>query len=552
MSIYTDKANKYIDDVLSGRKNVCQFVRLACQRQRDDLKRKDFKFYFDDAAASRICYFAELMPHVKGDWVGSNIVLEPWQCFILTTIFGWLHKPTGLKTDNTRRFRTAYVEVPRKNGKTILAAIIALYMLLFDGEKGAEVYNCATTLDQALFLFEPAKHMVEKTPFLMEKYGVEPFKRSIFCNQTLSKFQPVVGNADGGNVHCGIIDEYHQHDDNTVLRTFREGQASRKQPLNFIITTAGTNLASPCKDMHDHIIQVLEGVVPNDSEFGIVYTIDKDDNWCCKESFIKANPNYEVSVYDSYIEEQLTTAIQHPNEQNSIRTKNLDEWMSVDQAFFDVLKLEKCRNSNIKPENLVDKPCVIGVDLSSKIDLAAVVLLFWDETNYWSFEKFYEPRATILKPENDHLRGWADSNLIEINEGPMLDFNKIQADVMELCGKYNPKGVCFDPWNAVQFANNLEAEGIVTIETRMTVGNMSEPMKELEAKIATNEFVFDSNPCMMWNFSNVIAHIDKKDNLFPNKPRYSAKIDGVVALLMCFNYAIRNKVMESEGGVFFL
>ena len=552
MSKYTDKANEYIDAVLSGDIKVCRTAILACKRQYNDLKRKAFDYFFDDEAASKICYFAELMPHVKGDWVGSTIVLQPWQCFVLTTIFGWRYKKKGFDTDYTRRYRTVYIEIPRKNGKTVIAAVVGIYMTIFDGEKGAEVYNCATTLDQALLLFEPAKHMIEKTPFLIEKYGVEVFKRSIFHNQTLSKFQPVVGNADGGNVHCGIIDEYHEHETNTVLRTFREGQASRKQPLNFIITTAGTNLASPCKDMHDHIVQVLEGVIENDSEFGIIYGIDKGDDWCCKDSFIKANPNYGVSVYDRYIEEQLTTAIQQPSEQNSIRTKNLNEWMSVDQAFFDVLKLEKCKDPDIRPEDLADKPCVIGVDLSSKIDLSAVVLLFWDDTNYWSFERFYEPRATILKPENDHLRGWADNKHIEINEGPMLDFNRIQSDVMELCGKYNPKGVCFDPWNAVQFANNLEAEGIVTIETRMTVGNMSEPMKELEAKIATGEFIFDANPVMMWNFSNVIAHIDKKDNLFPNKPRYSAKIDGVVALLMCMNYAIRNKVPEAEGGVFFL
>ena len=551
MSEYTERANKYIDDVLAGRINVCQFVRLACERQRKDLTRKDFRFYYDDETASRICYFAEQMPHVKGEWVGTNIVLQPWQCFILTTIFGWRYKPVGEKTDNTRRFRQAYIEVPRKNGKTIIAAVIALYMLLFDGEQGAEIYNSATTLEQALFLFDPAKHMVERSPFLLKKYGVETFKRSIFCSQTLSRFQPVVGKSDGGNVHCGIIDEYHQHDDNTVLRTFREGEASRKQPLNFIITTAGTNLASPCKDLHDHMIQVLEGVVENESEFGIIYTIDKGDDWC-KESFIKANPNYGVSIYDKYIEDQLTTAIQQQGEQNSIRTKNLNEWMSVDQAFFDIIKLGKCKDLKTKPDDLTDKQCVIAVDLSSKVDLASVVLLFWDDSKYWCFERFYEPRETIQKPENDHLRAWAHKKYIQINEGAMIDFNQIQEDVLELCGKYNPMGVCFDPWNAVQFANNLDAQGIVTIETRMVVGNMSEPMKEMEAKIATGEFFYDGNPYMTWNFSNVIAHIDKKDNLFPNKPRYSAKIDGVVALLMCVNHAIRNKVPQAEGGVFFL
>lgn len=425
-------------------------------------------------------------------------------------------------------------------------------MFLMDHEMGAEIINAAANLDQAYKIFEPATQILDKTPALKNRFGVECFKKSIFSSTTLSKWVWVVGKSDGGNPHCALIDEYHEHPDNRVYRTFKRGMGSRTQPLLFIITTAGDDIGSPCKKEHDHITQVLSGVVPNDKEFGIIYTIDKEDDWTDISSWIKANPNYGVSVYRDYVEDALTEAKQKVSEQNSIRTKNLNQWMSVNTAFFDVLKLKDCSDPKLRPEDMKGKRCVIGMDLGSKIDLTALVLLFWDENGYYSFSKFFEPRKTLMKIENDHLRGWSDMGLIMPHDGAMINYNLIKKDILEMYNEYHAEAVCFDTWNAIQMANDLTEEGLTMVEVPTQVRHLSEPMKELEAAILSGLYHFDGNPVMMWNFANVVAHRDRKENVFPNKERYENKIDGVVALLTAMSYAIRHKIESVEPGVFFI
>jgi len=272
------KAKKYTRDVLSGKIPACLYVKQACQRQVDNLKsekKKSYPYRFDKIAAEKICKFAEKMPHVKGKWSGKKIILEPWECFLLTTVFGWLQKKDGL-----RRFREMYAELPRKSGKSICGAIIGNYMFSADGEPGSEVYSGATTLLQALEVFRPAWLMTQKTDgyrnrFDIELGGTEKNPGNMYSMTTGSRFEAVIGKpGDGASVHCGMVDEYHEHPDDSLYDCFVTGMGARTQPLLAILTTAGTNTSYPCYSKRKQITQVLSGQKENESLFGIIYTVD--------------------------------------------------------------------------------------------------------------------------------------------------------------------------------------------------------------------------------------------------------------------------------------
>lgn len=541
----TNKANKYARDVVGGKIIVCESVRLACARHLDDLvhsKKSSYQWTFDKEKAETACEFIEQQVHVKGKWAGEFIRLEPWQCFIVACIVGWIDKKTKL-----RRFREAFIMVPRKNGKSAMAAGLANYMFLADGEAGAEVYSGATTEKQAWEVFRPAKLMLEKSPGFRDTFGFEIFAKSIFCAETASRFEPIIGKPfDGQSSSFCIVDEYHQHDTSDLYDTMITGMGARSQPLMFVITTAGTNSAGPCKLMHDQVDKILRGTVKNDRVFGIIFTVDKDDDWTDLKNWKKANPNYGVSVEEDFLIHQLETAKQNPSKQNIIRCKHLNQWLTVDTAWMNMPKLAKCKDLTLIPESMTGKRCVLALDLASKIDIAALNILFFDDKEYWTFGRYYSCRATVDKPENQHYQTWELEERLIVHEGERIDFSQIEEDVKELCQQFQVDGIAYDPWQAVQLASNLASEGLLMIETRATVQNFSEPMKLLEAAIYSGEFHYDGCPILSWMFSNVVAHYDKKENIYPNKTRNENKIDGVVALIMSMNAATRLKSTPKE------
>lgn len=437
---------------------------------------------------------------------------------------------------------------------SVLAATLANYMFLGSGEEGAEVYSGATTEKQAWEVFRPAKQMIEKSPGLKAFFGVEIFAKSMFYARKLCRFEPVIGKpGDGASPSCAIVDEYHEHQTSDLVDTMLTGMGARREPLLIEITTAGTNTSGPCKIQHDFVENILLGKIKKDRMFGIIYTIDKDDDWADFEVWKKANPNYGISINDEFLKEQYLTATQKVSQQNIIRCKHLNQWLSVDTSWIDMLKLRNCIDKNLKVTDMKGKRCVIGLDLATKIDVATVCLCFWDNGNYYSFNKFYLPRTTVERPENQHYQTWEKEGILTVTEGAVIDYSVIESDIVELYNTFNCEGVAFDPWQATQLSQNLEKQGLVMIETRAVVGNFSEPMKELEGAIYSNKYHFDGNAMMEWMFSNVVAHYDRKDNIYPNKARNENKIDGVVALIMCLNLVIRlnNKEEEEEAGFAF-
>ncbi|ARW94125.1 hypothetical protein MS6207_00802 [Escherichia coli] len=284
-------ANQYARDVVRGKIVACQFVIQACQRHLDDLmaeKSKSFRYRFDKDLAERAAKFIQLLPHTKGEWAFKRmpITLEPWQLFVICCAFGWVNKGIRL-----RRFREVYTEIPRKNGKSAISAGVALYCFACDNEFGAEVYSGATTEKQAWEVFRPARLMCKRTPMLTEAFGIEVNASNMNRPEDGARFEPLIGNpGDGSSPHCAVVDEYHEHATDALYTTMLTGMGARRQPLMWAITTAGYNIEGPCYDKRREVIEMLNGSVPNDELFGIIYTVDEGDDWTDPQVLEKANP----------------------------------------------------------------------------------------------------------------------------------------------------------------------------------------------------------------------------------------------------------------------
>jgi phage terminase large subunit-like protein len=565
-------ALQYAKDVVAKRKPACKQVRQACKRQLDDLVR--FKagdnLYWDAALAGKACRFIERLPHVKGPKAkaGELIILEPWQCFIVTTIFGWRRKDTG-----GRRFRRSYVEVPRGNAKSTLSSAIALYCLTADGEEGPEVYSAATTRDQAKIVFGDAQQMMRKRRDFAAKLGVYVNQHNIICPVVNGSFWPLSresGTMDGKNVHCAIIDELHAHKDRGIYDVIETGAAKRFSSLLWVITTAGSDTAGICYELRTYVHRVLDGVIEDDSQFGVVYTLDEDDDWTDPSNWEKANPNWGISVMPDAFAQLAKKAMQVASAQNNFKTKHLDLWVNADVAWMEMRAWDRCGDPDLSPELFASgDPCVLALDLATKTDICSKAKLFkkmhpkWTEgctkhegagaldcevcypptaeheAHYYLFVDNFLPEDAIHDGRNSQYQGWAiEGHLIE-TPGSVLDFGYVKQSIIEDFAQFNVREVPYDPWQTAQLAQELqEQQGIPVIEYRATVLNFSAPMKELEALVLQRRLHHNASPVMRWMVSNVVCHLDAKDNIYPRKEQPQNKIDGVVATIMALGRAL--------------
>jgi phage terminase large subunit-like protein len=542
---YPAIGEQYARDVVGKKIPAGKYVRLACKRHLDELKkqrRKDFPFRFDPAKAARVCRFIELLPHTKGRWARSKerIRLEPWQVFILGCVFGWLRKSDGL-----RRFRKLFLLVPRKNGKSIIAAGIGLYMLCADDEVGAEVYSGATNEKQAWEVFRPAKLMAERTPALQSRFGVQCNAKTVSIPGDESRFETLIGKpGDGQSPSCAIHDEYHEHPDSDQLDAMETGMGARDQPLQVIITTAGDNLAGPCyADVQDHR-KVLEGVIANDELFYIEYSIDKGDDWKSETTLRKANPNFGVSVSDDFLRARQREAIATPRKAGAFKTKHLDLWVSARQAYFDVEAWRRCADDRIPAraakalqlEWLRGRRCILGLDLASKIDIAALEYLFLPlggvatkDDPFIRIGRYFVPSGKVA--ETPAYLGWDAQQLLDVTPGDITDYGEIELAIVEATSLFQVEQVAYDPHQATYLVTRLQTQGVPVVEYRPLVINFSEPMKELDALTKSKRIRHGGCPVMEWEMSNVVAQPDKKDNVYPTKPNEQSKIDNPVALI---------------------
>ena len=536
----TEAAKKYAKDVLAGKVAAGKYVRLACQRFVDDLKRKDWPYRYDAEKADRAVKFMQLMPHTKGRWSAKKerLVFQPWQCFIECNLFGWVRKDSGL-----RRFRFSYEEIPRKNGKSIRLSARGLYLFAADGESGAEVYSGATSEKQALEVFRPAWQMAQKMPALRDRFGIELSGNPknpgpMFVMEDMSKFEPVIGKpGDGSSPHAALVDEYHEHDTDHMVDTMLTGMGAREQPMLSIITTAGSNLGGPCYEQRRDVIRILEGEVKDETLFGILYGIDPEDRWDDPASLIKANPNYGVSVFGDFLQAQLEAARRSSSKQNAFRTKHLNDWVGARAAWMNMLAWQRQRRS-FDLDDFDGCPCWVGVDLASKLDVAAVVMLFLKDGAYHCIPRFYVPESTL--EENEKYRNFVLEGAMIATPGEMTDYAFIEEELKELAARgADIRDIAFDPAQAAYLMTRLDQAGLPVVEMAQNVRNLSEPMKEVEALTLSRRFWHDGNTAMTWMVGNVVAKVDAKEHIYPRKETAANKIDGAVALILAMGRAMQ-------------
>lgn len=546
-------ATQYAHDVVDGKIIACKWHRLACKRHLDDLKKSEneaYPYVFNPELidingknflpAQRICAFAEKMPHIKGDWAAQRqlITLEPWEVFVLAVGFGWIVKATG-----KRRFRQIDLFIPRKNAKSTIAAVIGLYMLTADGEFGAEVYSGATSKDQAMEVFTPARQMAISTPAFRSYYGVVPNKSNLAVIDTNSRFEPVIGRpGDGASPSFWGVDEYHEHTTNDMYETGATGMGARSQPILLVTTTAGVNIGGPCYQHQVQLQKILEGLEENDRRFGIIFTIDADDDWTTEEALRKANPNFDVSVSGEFLLAALQEALADPRKQAIFKTKHLNVWVASASPAFNLEKLQNCGDPTLKIEDFFGESCYIGNDLASKVDIASTVFEFvkviGGKKHYYVFTKNYLPEAAVEKPENAHYRGWVVQGHLTQTPGNMISLSQIEEDTIEIAESVKIEEIAMDAWGAREMAPNLQELGYTVIDIPMNVKYLSEPMKDISALIDDGRFHHDGNPAFVWMMSNVEVKPDHNENWFPRKQSSEKKIDAAIALIVAHGRAM--------------
>jgi phage terminase large subunit-like protein len=538
MRDYAAIARQYAEDVVAGTIPNCKWVRLACQRHLDDLQKVDnpeYEYRFEPRKAEAVCSFIERLPHVLDDFkkrAGKKelITLQPWQVFVVSCIFGWLYKDSGL-----RRYRQAYICVPKKNGKSTLMAGIGLYMLCCDGESSAVVQMGATAEKHVIkTLFDPAKQMVSKSPGLRAKFGVKVNARSIVIEDNGSVLEPVIGDpGDGPSISCGILDEFHEAVTPVLYNKFKSGGMSRSQPLVIVITTAGENIASPCHLLQEQAEMVLSGTFNDEQTFTIIYTLDEDDDWTTEASLRKANPNYGVSVNGKTLRNDQEVAIQNAAEQNNFRIKHLNQWLNASVSWMNMSKWNALGDAKI--EEFEGEECWLGLDMSIKWDLTAAIRLFRKEIDgkihYFVFPRFYLPSDRTSDPAAQHYAKWVHEGHLIATEGSEIEPAVVAKDLIEDSKKYAVKELDFDQWESASVTNEFgTASGVMVFQVPQAAQYLSFPAKELYTMVLSGRIHHDGNPVMTWCVSNVVAKY-YKDNLILNKARDENKIDGVDALL---------------------
>ncbi|HAS0772770.1 TPA: terminase large subunit [Enterobacter hormaechei] len=550
---------RYAERVVAGEIIACEYVRLACQRFLDDLAHGEERgIFFSEPRAQHILNFYNFVPHVKGALAGQPIELMDWHVFILINIFGFViplvNEETGetvLRNDGSgrpvmvRRFRTADVEVARKNAKSTLCSGVGLYMAGADGEGGAEVYSAATTRDQARIVFEDAKNMVKKAKATLGRI-FEFNKLAIYQEQAASKFEPLssdANNLDGLNIHCAIVDELHAHKTRDVWDVLETATGARLQSLLFGITTAGFNKEGICYELRDYAIKVLRGLVKDDTFFAIIYTLDEGDDPFDEKVWQKANPGLGICKRWDDLRRLAKKAKEQVSARINFFTKHMNIWVTAESAWMDMMKWEKCEF--IAPQHeLKTYPSWVGVDLSNKIDICAAAKVWRAPDGHVHADfKFWLPEGRLEKCSRqmaELYRKWAGMGKLILTDGDVIDHAQIKEELQLWVAGESLKEIGFDPWSATQFSLALAEEGLPLVEVPQTVRNFSEAMKEVEALVYGGRFHHSDHPVMNWMMSNVTVKPDRNENIFPNKSTPEAKIDGPAALFTAMSRVLVN------------
>ena len=530
----------YARSVVSGTTVAGRLVRLACERHLWDLETGHERgLTFDIERAQHALDFFGFLKHSKGEWGGEAFKLQPWQEFIIGSLFGWLRK------DGKRRFRVAYHEIPRKNGKTTLAAGVGLYLFCADGEPGSEVFTAATKRDQARLSHGEAARMVKASPLLRSKIGV--FKDNLHIERTNSKFEPLGADADtmdGLNIHGAIVDELHAHKTRAIWDVLETATGARRQPLIFAITTAGFDRNSVCWEWHDYSTKILDGIIEDDTVFTYIASLDEGDDWTDQSTWAKANPNLGVSVKIDDLQRKCDKAKEMPSAQNAFLRLHLDMWTEQNERWMPMDKWDECGKVLVIPEELQGRLCYAGLDLSTTTDISALVLCFPDDEGGCDvLPYFWVPEENIMQRSNrDRVPYdlWARQGYIKTTPGNVIDYDIIRRDINQLREQYDINKIAIDRWNSTQLQTQLDGDGFEIVPTGQGFASLSAPTKHLEKLVFEKSLRHGANPVLRWMVSNVAIQQDAAGNIKPAKDKSTERIDGVVAAVMAIDQMTRH------------
>lgn len=500
--------------------------------------------WFDERAAQlAVNFFERLLHHSKGEWAGQPFILEEWQREeVIRPLFG-----TKRASDGMRAYRTAYIEIPRKNGKSTLAAGIALFLLFADNEPGAEVYSAAGDRYQASIVFEEAKRMVEAELVLRSR--VELYRRAIVESDSYSSYRVLSADAQskhGFNAHGVVFDELHTQPNRDLWDVLTTSTGARRQPLVAAITTAGYDRESICWEQHEYARQVTEGVIEDPTFFSCIYAADPEDDWLDPKVWAKANPNLGVTVKLDYLEAEARRARLTPAFQNTFRRLHLNQWTQQETRWLSLDKWDAC-SAVVSSTLLKGAVCYGGLDLASTSDIASFVLVFPNEAGederYAWLPFFWIPTENMLeRARKDRVPydAWSRDGLINATDGNVIDYAFIVSAIEDLGEVYNIQEIAFDRWGAFQVSQALDGAGFTMVGFGQGFASMANPTKELLRLVLDGKLAHGGHKVLRWMADNMIVSQDAAGNVKPNKAKSREKIDGIVAGIMGLDRAMRH------------
>lgn len=498
--------------------------------------------YYDKEYADFAVAFIESLCHTKGTWAGKRFELMDWQEQIIRDLFGIL-KPNGY-----RQFNTAYIEIPKKNGKSELAAAVALLLTCGDGEQRAEVYGAAADRQQASIVFDVAADMVRMCPALNKRVKILASQKRLIYEPTNSFYQVLSAEAyskHGFNVHGVVFDELHSQPNRKLYDVLTKGSGdARMQPLFFLITTAGTDTHSICYEVHQKAQDIIDGRKIGPTFYPVIYGADDTEDWTSPKVWKKCNPSLGETIGMDKVKTACESAKQNPGEENSFRQLRLNQWVKQAVRWMPMDKWDKCAFA-VNEDDLRGRVCYGGLDLSSTTDITAFVLVFPpldEEDKYVIIPYFWIPEDTLdLRVKRDRVPYdvWERQGYLQTTEGNVIHYGYIEKFIESLGERFNIREIAFDRWGAVQMVQNLEGMGFTVVPFGQGFKDMSPPTKELMKLTLEQRIAHGGHPVLRWNMDNIFVRTDPAGNIKADKEKSTEKIDGAIATIMALDRAIR-------------
>lgn len=530
---------QYINDVLSSKIITSNAIKLACRRFLSFFNKDEY--YFDLKAVERVIKFISLIRHYLGKYDGKPFVLQPWQTLIIASIYGFKYK-----SNNQRVCRNAFILMARKNGKSALCAALSLYHLIADNEKASEIFFAANSREQAKILLAITSNFAKS----LDKKGklLSIYRDTIKYNG--NNFIKVVSSdtskLDGYNLSFAVIDEEHEAKDSKMIDIISSSMGMREQPLLIEISTAGFNQFGICKEKYNTAKEILQGLKEDDSLQAFIYELDDNDKWDNEECWAKANPNLDITVTSDFIKKEVLKAKNTPSLEVSVRTKNLNQWLSTSNVWLPTSAVTNA-TQKLDINDFQYCTCYVGVDLSAVSDLTAVSFLFDVDGKYYFFNRYYLPESTLADNSNSEVyKKWKRRELVTITEGNVTDYDYITSDLMKINSIVNIAAIAYDSWNATQWAIDATAKGLPLVPYSQAIGNFNRPTKELERIMLADKVVIDDNEITRYCFDNVSLKYDHNDNCKPIKTIKQNKIDGVIAMVEALGIMLQQPQYSNE------